>query len=123
MDSVIAGLDSTITVSDSTVTRTAAIDIYFTHFAGSDVKLHKNFGPLRSRNSVLEFNGKCEFIENARTHYNGGAISATQSDIQFKSTAIVEIHGNRAATGGGIYLLESQLNISCPVNITGNTAT
>ena len=99
MDSVIAGLDSTITVSDSTVTRTAAIDIYFTHFAGSDVKLHKNFGPLRSRNSVLEFNGKCEFIENARTHYNGGAISATQSDIQFKSTAIVEIHGNRAATG------------------------
>ena len=111
-----------INVTNCTVSHTAGLNIYETQFFGSNLRFHRNSGPFRSQNSALEFDGECEFIDNIDADY-GGAIWATRSNVQFKHTATVKIHGNRAINGGGIFLLESQLNISCPVNITGNTAT
>ena len=121
MESIISVIDAITNVSDCTVTRTAAIAISGSRFFGKNVRFRKNFGPLTLQNSVLEFDGKCEFVENT-FEYDGGTISATRSYIHLK-TGIVEIHGNRAMNGGGILLFESQLIIFCQVNITGNTAT
>ena len=122
-ESVLHARYAVIMVSDCTVSGTASIVLDNAQFFAENFKIYKIFGSLVSSNSVLEFDGKCEFIENTFTFYDGGAISAIRSHIEFKSSAVVEISGNRARNGGGIFLFESQLNISCPVNITGNTAT
>ena len=124
MDSVIKVTQGVTKISGCTVSGSATVVISRAHFFGKDLR-HENTGPLIATDSVLEFDGECKFIENTK-HYTQGdgcAISATRSDIQFRSTARIEIRGNRARYGGGIFLFESQLNISCPVNITGNTAT
>ena len=120
--SVLHVSNAAIMVSDCTVSGTASIVLNNAQFFAKGFRTHKIIGSLISSNSVLEFDGKCEFIENTCTD-DGGAISATRSDIQFRSTATVEIRGNRARNDSGICLFESQLNISCPVKITGNTAT
>ena len=122
VDSVLCARNAEVMVSNCTVSETGSIILINAHFFAIDFRIHKITGSLISSNSVLEFDGKCEFVENTCTD-DGGAISATRSDIQFRSTATVEIRGNRAKNGGGIFLFESQLNISCPINITGNTAT
>ena len=83
--------------------------------------MHNNNGSLSAINSVLEFDETCEFIDNI-LKVDGGAIAASQSTILFKATATVEIYGNRARNGGGLLLLQTQLDISCEVGITGNTA-
>ena len=72
--------------------------------------------------SRLQFDGVCEFIGNNHTDSNGGAIWTSQSTIQFKPTAKVEIHGNTASIGGGMFLIETQLSVSCEVIIRDNTA-
>ena len=86
-----------------------------------DLKLYKNTGSLYAVTSMLGFSGKSKFINNTLKN-NGGAIQALQSSIQFIHTATVEIRGNRASIGGGIYLFETPLNISCKISITDNTA-
>ena len=112
--------NSVIRVYDSTVFSTegteSSILVYDSYFLGKDFRVAKNTGSLKAINSVLEFEGKCEFM------HNGGAIWASRSSIQFKSPGTVEIKGNDATNGGGIFLVESQLNISSSVYMSGNMA-
>ncbi len=70
---------------------------------------------------------KLHLIENLSLSNNscelaGGAIVAIKTDVFFEGRESITVSSNSAGYGGGIALLWSNLNISCGVLITQNTA-
>ena len=86
-----------------------------------DCRFVSNNGSLFVVNSVIEIDGVTLFANNLGI--TGGAITSIQSLISFVGSGNVAITGNKAEHGGGISLFESQLNVSCSVNISKNVAT
>ena len=116
--------DGTVVLSNCTMLSNQGDLLMFiinSQLLSRDCKISGNFGALFVLNSKLVIDGICTFTDNICK--NMGVIKSLQSDIQFKSTAIVTFRGNRARDGGGVFLFESRLIIACHVSIDGNTAT
>ena len=106
------------TFSDNQVAFGGIVFITFATLATRNCSFSNNNGAMILYNTKAEFDGTYTITNNTCIGL-AGAVMFIQSDITFKSTAAVTVSGNN---GGGISLSESRLNISCPVNITMNTA-
>ena len=69
-------------------------------------------------NSKVTFEGPTIFSNN----YHLAPIYAVQSQIHFNSPEGITITNNTASLGGGIYLRESTMTVSHPIEISQNTA-
>ena len=77
-----------------------------------------NNGAVYAFNSEVTFEGSTIFSNN----YHLAPIYAVQSQIHFNSTEGITITNNTASLGGGIYLRESTMTVSHPIEISQNTA-
>ena len=77
-----------------------------------------NSGSVNAYNSKVTFEGPNIFSNN---HYLA-PIYAVQSQIHFNSPEGITITNNAASHGGGIYLRESTMTVSHPIEISQNTA-
>ena len=79
-----------------------------------------NSRPVYAFNSKVTFKGPTIFSNN----YSFSAICAVQSQIHFNSPEGITITNNTASDshGGGIYLRESTMTVSHPIEISHNTA-
>ena len=77
-----------------------------------------------NRNSVYAFNSKVTFEGSTifSNNYHLAPIYAVQSQIHFNSPEGITITNNTASLGGGIYLRESTMTVSHPIEISQNTA-
>ena len=75
-----------------------------------------NSGPVNAFNSKITFEGSTIFSNNS------APISAVQSQLHFNSPEGITITNNTASLGGGIYLRESTMTVSHPIEISQNTA-
>ena len=97
--------DNIILLFDSTVT-----------FLGINL-FSFNSGPVNTFNSKITFDGSTIFSNNRYL----APIRAVQSQLHFNSPRIT-ITNNTASLGGGIYLKESTMTVSHPIEISQNTA-
>ena len=77
-----------------------------------------NNGSVYAFNSEVTFEGSNIFSNN----YHLSPIYAVQSQIHFNSPEGITITNNTASLGGGIYLRESTMTVSHPIEISQNTA-
>ena len=77
-----------------------------------------NNGSVYAFNSEVTFEGSTIFSNN----YHLAPIYAVQSQIYFNSPEGITITNNTASLGGGIYLRESTMTVSHPIEISQNTA-
>ena len=77
-----------------------------------------NNGSVYAFNSKVTFEGSTIFSNN----YHLAPIYAVQSQIHFNSPKGITIANNTASLGGGIYLRESTMTVSHPIEISQNTA-
>ena len=77
-----------------------------------------NNGSVYAFNSEVTFEGSTIFSNN----YHLAPIYAVQSQIHFNSPEGITITNNTASLGGGIYLIESTMTVSHPIEISQNTA-
>ena len=73
---------------------------------------------VRAFNSKVTFEGSTIFSNN----YHVAPIYALQSQLHFNSPEGITITNNTASLGGGIYLRESTMTVSHPIEISQNTA-
>ena len=109
-----------ITIASSTFTHNEHIIHLFystaTFLSGNLFSI--NSRPVYAFNSKVTFKGPTIFSDN----YGFSAICAVQSQIHFNSTEGITITNNTASLGGGIYLRESTMTVSHPIEISQNTA-
>ena len=112
------------------ISNATLVDSIFTHnylviraFYSTVTFLGRNLFSINSRsvnvyNSKVIFEGPTIFSNN---HYLA-PIYAVQSQIHFNSPEGITITNNTASHGGGIYLRESTMTVSHPIEISHNTA-
>ena len=85
--------------------------------------LGRNLFSINSR-SVRAFNSKVTFegLTIFSNNYHVAPIYALQSQLHFNSPEGITITNNTASLGGGIYLRESTMTVSHPIEISQNTA-
>ena len=85
--------------------------------------LGRNLFSINSR-SVQAFNSKVTFegLTIFSNNYHVAPIYAVQSQIHFNSPEGITITNNTASLGGGIYLRQSTMTVSHPIEISQNTA-
>ena len=84
----------------------------------SDNLFKNNNGSVYAFSSELIFEGQTVF----RNNYHSPPIHVVQSQIHFNSPEGTTIKDNTASFGGGIYLRESTMTVSHPIEISHNTA-
>ena len=77
-----------------------------------------NIGSVYAILSNVNFKGLTLFSNN----YHSAPVYAVQSQIYFNSPERITITNNTASLGGGIYLRESTMTVSHPIEISHNTA-
>ena len=98
--------NSVITLTRSTVT-----------FLSGNLFSNNN-GSVYAVISNINFKGLTIFSNN----YHSAPVYAAQSQIHFNSPEGITITNNTASLGGGIYLRESTMTVSHPINISQNIA-
>ena len=109
------------TVVQSTFTNSEIPTFYFeqstiTFLSGN--LFSNNNGSVYAFNSKVTLEGSTIFSNN----YRLAPICAVQSQIHFNSPEGITITSNTASLGGGIYLRESTMTVSHPIEISQNTA-
>ena len=104
------------------------VDSIFTHndfiiiaFYSTVTFLGRNLFSINSR-SVNAYKSKVTFEGSTIFSNNSAPIHVVQSQIHFNSPEGITITNNTASLGGGIYLRESTMTVSHPIEISHNTA-
>ena len=107
------------TFVNSTFTHNGLIILFYSTvtFLGRNL-FSINSRSLHAFNSKVTFEGLTIFSNN----YHLAPIYALQSQIHFNSPEGITITNNTASLGGGIYLRESTMTVSHPIEISQNTA-